>query len=220
MRLYNVKIYNTDPRKPKEIIDENVFYDRNDDDAIRNVKKYVDHFLETQSDDMWEYNNVDVELSKFCVGMIRKNGTLNTKPGKIIHAMCVQQAFKEDRITEENLTTLEDNEVFVFGTNTIGFHSKLALKFGAIIGQTGYNGKTFAISTVQNSTPLSLDRIKMQVEDFIKFAKSNLNLKFLVTKIGCGGAKYTPDDIAPLFKEAKDLENVYLPKEFWDILNK
>lgn len=220
MRLYNVKIYNTAPGKLKEILDENVFYDRNDNDAIQNVQKYVDRFLKTQSDDMWEYTMVDVELSKYCVGMIRKNGTLNTKPGKIIHIMCAQPSQIEKRITKENITDLNDNEVFVFGTNTTGFHSKFAMKFGAITGQVGYNGKTFAIATTQFSTPRPLDSIKMQVEDFVKFAKSNLNMKFFVTKLGCGHAKYTPRDIAPLFKEAKDLKNVYLPEEFLDFLSK
>jgi len=33
-------------------------------------------------------------------------------------------------------------------------------------------------------------------------------------------AGYTPEQIAPLFRECMELENVWLPQEFWDILNK
>ena len=44
-------------------------------------------------------------------------------------------------------------------------------------------------------------------------------LKFLVTRIGCGIAAFTPEEIAPLFEEALDYDNVILPKEFADIIN-
>lgn len=37
---------------------------------------------------------------------------------------------------------------------------------------------------------------------------------------GCGLAGYTPEQIAPLFKDAIDVENIYLPKSFWDVLHK
>ena len=43
------------------------------------------------------------------------------------------------------------------------------------------------------------------------FAKTNSNLIFLVTEIGCGLAGLTPIDIAPLFANCKELNNVYLP---------
>lgn len=33
-------------------------------------------------------------------------------------------------------------------------------------------------------------------------------------------AGYTPEQIAPMFKEAINLKNVYLPQRFWDVLNK
>lgn len=126
------------------------------------------------------------------------------------------------RISPDNITSLSDNEVFVFGSNLAGRHgkgaAKTALKWGAKFGQGfGLQGKTFAIPTkhknVYNS--LTLEEIKPYVDRFITFAKANKDLKFLVTEIGCGLAGYSPKEIAPLFNEAIDIENIYLPIRFW-----
>ena len=45
-----------------------------------------------------------------------------------------------------------------------------------------------------------------------------LGIKFLVTKIGCGIAGFAIEEIAPLFKDAVDCDNIILPKEFDDIV--
>ena len=37
-----------------------------------------------------------------------------------------------------------------------------------------------------------------------------------VLVIGCGIAGFCDDEIAPLFKEAQKLENVWLPTRFWE----
>ena len=39
-----------------------------------------------------------------------------------------------------------------------------------------------------------------------------------MTPVGCGIAGYVPEDIAPMFREAAELENVYLPVSFWKVL--
>ena len=36
-------------------------------------------------------------------------------------------------------------------------------------------------------------------------------LTFLVTRIGCGIAGFTDDDISPLFEKAHGVENIVLP---------
>ena len=36
--------------------------------------------------------------------------------------------------------------------------------------------------------------------------------------VGCGIAGYVPEDIAPMFRDAAELENVYLPVSFWKVL--
>ena len=133
----------------------------------------------------------------------------------------------ENRISSDNITKLNPNEIFVFGSNLSGRHgkgaAKQALTWGAIWGQgAGLQGRTYGIPSKNASITrtLSVKEIKPFVDDFIQFAKDNQNLIFLVTEIGCGLANLTPKEIAPLFKEAIDIENIHLPKRFWHKLKK
>ena len=115
---------------------------------------------------------------------------------------------------------LKPNEIFVFGSNLAGAHgggaARLAYeRFGAIWGQgVGLQGQSYAIPTMQGG----VETIKPYVDEFIRFAKQHQELKFLVTKIGCGIAGFKVDEIAPLFYHAIDSENIVLPKEFDDIV--
>jgi len=129
-------------------------------------------------------------------------------------------------ITGENITKLEENQIFVFGSNLSGRHgkgaAKTALGWGAKWGQgKGLQGRTYGIPTKDASIrrTLSILEIKPFVDEFIIFAKTNPNLIFLVTEIGCGLAGLKPKQIAPLFSECKELSNVYLPSRFWHVLN-
>jgi len=122
---------------------------------------------------------------------------------------------------------IKDNEVFVFGSNLAGIHGKgaarQALNWGAVMGVAeGMSGATYAIPTKDKIVrkSLSLGAIKAGVERFIKHASENESKLFLVTEIGCGLAKFNPEDIAPLFSDTAGLDNVKLPKRFWDILNR
>lgn len=122
------------------------------------------------------------------------------------------------RITPEFITVLAESEIFVFGSNLKGHHyggaARIARnKFGAIHGQgMGLQGQSYAIPTMQGN----IDTIKPYVDEFIKFAISHKEMKFLVTKIGCGIAGFKVSEIAPLFYNCIEIENVYLPLEFWD----
>jgi len=59
-----------------------------------------------------------------------------------------------------------------------------------------------------------VETIKPYVDQFIEFARNREDLFFFVTRIGCGIAGFTDEEIAPLFEGAKGLENVCLPKSF------
>lgn len=124
------------------------------------------------------------------------------------------------QFTPNHITQLNDNEIFVFGSNLQGRHSggaaKIAReKFGAVMGKgVGLQGKSYAIPTMQGG----VDTIKPYVDDFIKYAKEHRNLHFYVTKIGCGIAGFSEEQIAPLFMHAMLLENVSLPQSFFQIL--
>jgi len=121
-----------------------------------------------------------------------------------------------ERITPSHIRQLAPNEVFVFGSNLEGMHAggaarTAAEKFGAVMGQgVGLQGQSYAIPTMQGG----VDTIKPYVDEFIEFAKAHPELKFLVTRIGCGIAGFKDSEIAPLFREALNVENIYLPKQF------
>lgn len=119
-------------------------------------------------------------------------------------------------VTPDFITELKENEIFVFGSNLSGMHgggaARIAYKkFGAIWGQgIGLQGQSYGIPTMQGG----VETIKPYVDEFIKFAKTHPELHFLVTRVGCGIAGFKDEEIAPLFKEALDMSNVSLPKEF------
>ena len=123
--------------------------------------------------------------------------------------------------TPERITALEPNEIFVFGSNLAGAHGGGAARvayerFGAIWGLgVGLAGQSYAIPTMHGG----VDAIKPYVDQFIEFAKTRKDLKFFVTRIGCGIAGFLDKDIAPLFKNALDVGNIILPKEFVKYLN-
>ncbi len=124
-----------------------------------------------------------------------------------------------NRVTPEYIDRLASDEIFVFGSNARGMHlggaARTAVKkFGAIMYQGhGQQGKSYAINSM-SGIPDMMEDIKLLCE----YAKANPQKHFLVTPIGCGIAGYTPEEIAPLFKECKNLENVSLPKSFWEII--
>ena len=154
----------------------------------------------------------------------------------------------ERRITPENITELKANEVFVFGSNIQGEHvggaAKIAVKkFNACNGQGfGLQGQSYAIPTCRRAwlkpnlnkmdrdlegmyrktIPFdNVNQIKPFVDAFINDAKAVGNeFVFYVTKIGCGIAGFKINEVAELFADAYEVENIYLPIEFWDELER
>ena len=126
----------------------------------------------------------------------------------------------KSQFTPDFITELKENEIFVFGSNLEGMHgggaARLAYdKFGAIWGQgVGLQGQSYGIPTMHGG----VEDIKPYVDEFIEFAKSHPELTFLVTRIGCGIAGFRDEEIAPLFKECIEMENVCLPRSFHSIL--
>jgi len=59
-----------------------------------------------------------------------------------------------------------------------------------------------------------VETIKPYVDEFIAFAKENPDKHFLVTRIGCGIAGFKDSEIAPLFRECLQMENISLPMSF------
>ena len=136
--------------------------------------------------------------------------------------MKIEKSVNTPKHTPDHITTLLPNEIFVFGSNLAGHHGGGAARiayerFGAIYGQgVGLQGQCYAIPTMQGG----VETIVPYVNEFISFVKEHPDLFFYVTRIGCGIAGFQDGEIAPLFKEAVDLENVSLPKSFWEVLSK
>ena len=118
--------------------------------------------------------------------------------------------------TPEVISSLGENEIFVFGSNLAGAHgggaARAAMnKFGAVWGQgVGLQGRSYAIPTMQGG----VETIAPYVDEFVAFARANRQLTFLVTRIGCGIAGFRDAEIAPLFRSALDEENIILPESF------
>lgn len=114
--------------------------------------------------------------------------------------------------------------IFVFGSNLAGRHGKGAAKcalenHGAIYGNgSGLQGRSYAIPTKdQNLRTLPLNDINEFVKIFLDFAEKSPELNFVLTRIGCGLAGYSDEQIAPMFRNAGI--NCELPKEWVKIIN-
>lgn len=124
-----------------------------------------------------------------------------------------------DRVTPYYVDNLEENQIFVFGSNPEGIHNGGAAyvalkKFGAEYGKgEGMQGSSYAIPSTGSIAELT-DAIRR----FTEYAYDHPELHFLVTRVGCGIAGWSVSDVAPLFSDCVKLENVSLPKEFWDYL--
>lgn len=147
-------------------------------------------------------------------------GAFGACPDRISNLKKFAKEYHGNRITPEQIDQLNDNEVFVFGSNTDGNHNGGAAayalqNFGAIMGQAeGLQGNSYAIPTTGNTR----EELRDAVRRFIEFAAQHPETQFYVTRIGCGNAGYSAKEIAPFFKRCAYLENVSLPEDFWAIL--
>ena len=124
-------------------------------------------------------------------------------------------------ITPEFIKSLKPNEIFVFGSNLAGMHGGGAARmahelFGAewCVG-VGRTGQCYAIPTMQGG----VETIRPYVDQFIEYARQHPELLFRVTRIGCGIAGFTNEEIAPLFREACEMDNISLPNGWRDLNN-
>jgi len=131
---------------------------------------------------------------------------------------------EEIKFTPDYIDSLLPNQIFVFGSNALGYHTGGASgaarkKFGAVWGQAeGLQGQSYAIPVDFGKDVRKDSQVKEAINRFIAFAKAHADLIFLVTRVGCGIAGYHDSEMAAFFKEARELKNVCLPKSFVDAL--
>lgn len=126
--------------------------------------------------------------------------------------------------TPDYIDRLLPNQVFVFGSNALGYHtggaSAMARKrFGAVWGQPeGIQGQSYAIPVVFGKGNVAPD-IQPYIDRFIAYAKAHPENHFFVTRVGCGIAGFTDQEMAEHFREALTMNNVSLPRSFVNALN-
>lgn len=126
--------------------------------------------------------------------------------------------------TPDYIDTLLPKQIFVFGSNALGYHTGGASgtarkKFGAIWGQAeGLQGQCYAIPVDYGKNIRKDGEVKAAVGRFIEFAKAHTDLFFLVTRVGCGIAGYHDEEMAQFFIDALEMKNVSLPKSFVNAL--
>ena len=125
--------------------------------------------------------------------------------------------------TPENITELKPNQIFVFGSNLNGNHAggsaRLAQeKFGAEEGVgEGLTGQCYAFPTLDtNMKKVTKKALEASRDLLYKIAEENKDKQFLLTKVGCGIAGFTEDDMKAIFKGDKP-SNVVMPAG-WNIV--
>lgn len=111
--------------------------------------------------------------------------------------------------TPEHIEDLHPNEVFVFGSNANGNHyggaANLAYqRFGAVWGVgEGLRGNSYALPTLnRNMERVSIGALKQAFKHLFQEIDFNPELCFLLTKVGCGIAGYTVEEVARTFWES------------------
>ena len=120
--------------------------------------------------------------------------------------------------------TQPDSAIFVFGSNLAGRHgagaAKAAMeKFGARYGVgIGFTGNSYAIPTKDyDILTLPLGVVHVFIRQFVQVTQHMKETEFFVTRVGCGLAGYTDDQIAPLFRECNP-QNCSMPENWKEYL--
>lgn len=116
--------------------------------------------------------------------------------------------------------TTPQDAIFVFGSNLAGRHGAGAAKaamdnFGARYGVgIGFTGKSYAIPTKDYDVEtMPIEFISFFIEQFAQVTFAMKETEFFVTRVGCGLAGYTDEQIAPLFRQCNQ-QNCSMPENW------
>jgi len=116
---------------------------------------------------------------------------------------------------------LRPKTILVFGSNLEGRHGAgsalvARTRFGATYGiGEGRTGQCYALPTKR--TPyerMDIDELPRHVAKFLEHAAQNPAHNFVLVEVGCRLAGFTVAQVAPLFRPALDMPNVFLPASF------
>lgn len=114
------------------------------------------------------------------------------------------------KYTPDNITSLNQDEVFVFGSNEEGYHGGGAAhtahrQFGAQWGVgEGLTGRCYAFPTLAGPSEgglrkLAHEKLEQYRDNFFLVAEENRDKTFYLTKVGCGLAGYEEDYMKSFF---------------------
>jgi hypothetical protein len=119
--------------------------------------------------------------------------------------------------TPNNITNLKENEIFVFGSNLNGNHAGGAAKlaqesFGVENGVgEGLTGQCYAFPTLDKEMQkVSKEELIKSRDLFYKIAEENKDKTFFLTKVGCGIAGFSEDEMKEIFK-GESPKNIIMP---------
>ena len=121
-----------------------------------------------------------------------------------------------DRATPTKISSLRNNQIFVFGTDKSGSQRSgaaglAAKRFGAKPGVVdGPTGMCYALPT----KGFSIKELSFAVQRFELYVRNNFRYTYLVTAVGCGHAGLDVKTVASMFKGMIGLRNVMLPDAF------
>jgi hypothetical protein len=100
-------------------------------------------------------------------------------------------------------------KIFVFGSNLDGQHAGGAARYAHLhhaaamgVGE-GLTGTSYALPTVGHDfTPMPIEEVADHVRTFLDYAASHPDEMFQVTRVGCGIAGFSDEQIAHLFTMA------------------
>ena len=181
----------------------------------------IDHFIEFAHDvqgvgNTWARENSARNNYYEMMDEEYRSGRTYTREEWLKRRRDTARGYYKERVTPDYIDSLRPEEIFVFGSNVNGFHAGGAAatamhRFGAVWGQgEGLQGQSYAIPTMEG-----MQSMTAAVQRFTEFAAEHPKMLFLVTRIGCGIAGYTAQEVAPLFVGCIKLENVSLPADFW-----
>ncbi len=118
------------------------------------------------------------------------------------------------KYTPEIISELKPNEIFVFGSNTAGMHGAGAARvahrsFGAEMGVgEGLTGQTYAFPTLDaNLNQVKEAEFRQSMKIFIRHVLENPDKTYYLTKIGCGIAGWSIEEVRGFLWSALDEEN-------------
>lgn len=130
----------------------------------------------------------------------------------------------------DDMAPVAESEIFVFGSNLKGRHGKGAAltamkQYGAEYGVgEGFTGRCYALPTRNANqvgekaevTTLTLAEVRKHIKVFMDVAESKKDKRFYVSRVGCGHAGFSDEQIAPLFAGAP--ANCSLPIEWMSFI--